>query len=354
MHRLTSKELTIQSKLLGWYKKNKRILPWRKLDKKKLPNSYYILVSEFMLQQTTVNAVIPRFQDFIKMWPNLRKLSTINDKQILQFWSGLGYYARAKNLLNSAKIISFKFKNTVPDNYNDLITLPGVGDYTAKAILGIGYNKPVMPVEANIKRMLARLYGLEQSINLINKKIASLSQYYASKTQSSNLIQAFMDYGSIICVPRNPKCDICIIASKCIANQRKISNIIPKKIKSKKAKIKKYTRAYIIINGSGEILVRRRDPKGMLPSMLEVPNDKWVAEKKLLVRDRSISFFQKKFTRCKPIIYSFSHFDLAIDIYFTKERKKKIKNHDWILLNNIAEIGMPTVMKKIVEVAELN
>ena len=103
------------------------------------------------------------------MWPNLRKLSTINDKQILQFWSGLGYYARAKNLLNSAKIISFKFKNTVPDNYNDLITLPGVGDYTAKAILGIGYNKPVMPVEANIKRMLARLYGLDQSINLINK-----------------------------------------------------------------------------------------------------------------------------------------------------------------------------------------
>ena len=229
MHRLTSKELTIQSKLLGWYKKNKRILPWRKLDKKKLPNSYYVLVSEFMLQQTTVNTVIPRFKDFIKMWPNLRKLSTINDRQILQFWSGLGYYARAKNLLNSAKIISFKFKNTVPDNYNDLITLPGVGDYTAKAILGIGYNKPVMPVEANIKRMLARLYGLEQSINLINKKIASLSQYYASKTQSSNLIQAFMDYGSIICIPRNPKCDICIIASKCIAKQRKISNIIPKK-----------------------------------------------------------------------------------------------------------------------------
>ena len=108
------------------------------------------------------------------------------------------------------------------------------------------------------------------------------------------------------------------------------------------------------MNGSGEILVRRRDPKGMLPSMLEVPNDKWVAEKKLLVRDSSVSLFQKKFTRCKPIIYSFSHFDLAIDIYFTKERKRKIKNHDWILLNNIAEIGMPTVMKQIVKVAELN
>jgi adenine-specific DNA glycosylase len=92
----------------------------------------------------------------------------------------------------------------------------------------------------------------------------------------------------------------------------------------------------------------------MLPSMLEVPNDKWVVEKKLLVKDSSISLFQKKFTKCKPIIYSFSHFDLAIDIYFTKERKRKIKNHNWISLKNIAEIGMPTIMKKIVEVAKFN
>ena len=202
--------------------------------------------------------------------------------------------------------------------------------------------------------MLSRLYGLDQSINLINKKITSLSKFYISKKQSSNLIQAFMDYGSIICVPRNPRCGICIIAKECIANQKKITNIIPKKNKSKKTKMKKYTRAYIIINGSEEILVRRRASKGMLPSMLEVPNDKWVAEKKLLVKDSSINLFQKKFTKCKPIIYSFSHFDLAIDIYFTKERKRKIKNHDWILLNNIAEIGMPTIMKKIVEVAKLN
>jgi len=354
MPKLTSKELTIQSKLLGWYKKNKRILPWRKLDKKKLPNPYYVLVSEFMLQQTTVNTVISRFKDFIKKWPNLKKLSMINENQILQFWSGLGYYARAKNLLNSAKIISFKFNNIVPDNYNDLIDLPGVGDYTAKAVLGIGYNKSVMPVDANIKRMLARLYGLDQSINLINKKITSLSKFYTSKKQSSNLIQAFMDYGSIICVPRNPKCGICIFPKECIAKQKKITNIIPKKIKSTKTRMKKYTRAYIIINGSEEILVRRRSSKGMLPSMLEVPNDNWVTTKKLLVKDSSISLFQKKFTKCKPIIYSFSHFDLEIDIYLTKERKRKIKNHDWILLNNITKIGMPTIMKKIVAVAKLN
>ena len=118
--------------------------------------------------------------------------------------------------------------------------------------------------------------------------------------------------------------------------------------------MKKYTRAYIIMNGSEEILVRRRAPKGMLPSMLEVPNDKWVATKKLLAKDSSISLFKKKLTKSKSIIYSFSHFDLEIDIYLTRERKRKIKNHDWILLKNIAEIGMPTLMKKIVEIAKLN
>ena len=136
--------------------------------------------------------------------------------------------------------------------------------------------------------------------------------------------------------------------------KKKIINIIPKKIKTKKTRIKKYTRAYIIINGSKEILVRRRAPKGMLPSMLEVPNDRWVSEKKLLVKDNSTKFFQKKFTKCKSIIYSFSHFDLEIDIYLTKERKRKIKNHEWVLLNSITKIGMPTVMKKIVIEAKLN
>ena len=354
MPKVISKELTIQSKLLCWYKKNKRALPWRKLEGKRLPNPYHVLVSEFMLQQTTVNTVVPRFKEFIKIWSNLKKLSVANENQILQFWSGLGYYARAKNLLNSAKTISQKFNNIVPDNYNELIDLPGVGDYTAKAILGIGYNQSVMPVDANIQRILVRLYGLSQSINLIKKKIISISELYISKKQSSNLIQAFMDYGSVICVPRNPKCNLCIIAKECEANKKKIANNIPKKIKSKNIKIKKYTRAYIIINDLKEILVRRRAPKGMLSSMLEVPNDIWVTKKKLLVKDNLINFFQKKFIKYKPITYSFSHFDLEVDIYFAKERKRKIKNHKWILLDNINKIGMPTIMKKIIAAAKLN
>ena len=199
MPRITSKEIKIQSKLLCWYKKNKRILPWRKLHNKKLPNPYYVLVSEFMLQQTTVNAVVSRFKEFIKIWPNLKKLSMINENQILQFWSGLGYYARAKNLLNSAKIISLKFNNIVPDNYNDLIDLPGVGDYTANILLALIYNQPRIALDGNVKRVLSRLFN----INL--KNVANL---FKTK-RNADLAEAFMEFGALICKPVDPKCNEC-------------------------------------------------------------------------------------------------------------------------------------------------
>lgn len=348
MPSLKSKKFIIQYKLLRWFKKNQRILPWRTSANNNLPNPYYVMVSEFMLQQTTVNSVISKFNEFIQIWPNLKKLSAVNENEILQFWSGLGYYIRAKNLFKSTKIITEKYNSIIPDNYHELIKLPGVGDYTAKAILGIGFNQSVMPVDANIERILARLYGLKKPIILIKKNISSLAESYISKKQSSNLIQAFMDYGSIICMPRNPKCNVCEIAKECVAYKKNLIHIIPKKKKSTNTKIKKYTRAYIIINHSNEILVRRRSPKGMLPSMVEIPNDKWVTRKKLLKKDNAANFFKNKLNHRGSLLYSFSHFNLEVDIFLIKSSKKKIKNHKWILLNNISSSGMPTIMKKIV------
>ena len=350
MPRLKNEELIIQSQLLNWYKKNKRILPWRKLLKNNLPNPYFIFVSEYMLQQTTVNTVIIKFVEFIGFWPNLKKLSATRERRILRFWSGLGYYARAKNLLKSSKIISKQFNNRIPDKYEDLINLPGIGEYTAKAILGIAYNQPTMPVEANIERIIARLYCLKKPIKKIKKNISFFATKFISKKQSSNLIQAFMDYGSIICTPRNPKCSFCVIAKHCIANKKNLVSLIPKKNTAIIKKPTKYTRAYIILNNLNEVLVRRRPDKGMLPSMLEVPNDLWVTQKKFLKKDPLTKKF-KKFSRCDSILYSFSHFDLKVDIYLTKQNKVKIKNYEWILFGNIASSGMPTIMKKIVTAA---
>ena len=232
-------EKRIISKLLSWYLINQRSLPWRVLNKNKLPNPYYVFVSEFMLQQTTVPTVKKRFEEFIYKWPKLKQLAEATEPQILKFWSGLGYYSRARNLLKAAKIIDKKFNKTIPQKYDDLMSLPGVGDYTAKAILGIGYNKPVMPLDANIERMLARLYALNKPITQIKKQLDQKSLFFISKKYSSNLIQSFMDYGSLICTPRNPDCENCKIQKYCLAFQQNIQNSIPNKIKNNKIKPKK-------------------------------------------------------------------------------------------------------------------
>ena len=214
------KENRIKLKLLGWYKRNARELPWRKIKNKNLPNPYYILVSEFMLQQTTVNTVIPRFNEFINIWPSLKDLSNTSESKILKFWSGLGYYARAKNLLKTAKLIEKKYNSKISKDYNNLIQLPGIGDYTAKAILSIAYDKPVIPIDANIKRIISRIYGINKSNKDLLSKVDKFSNILHSKN-ISNFIQSLMDYGSLICLPNKPKCEKCIIKNDCLAFKKK-------------------------------------------------------------------------------------------------------------------------------------
>jgi len=341
----------VQRFLLKWYEKNKRDLPWRKLQENQLPNPYYILVSEFMLQQTTVNTVVKRFNEFIHLWPSLKQLSLITENRILKFWSGLGYYNRARNLLKTVKIISRDFKSKIPQNYDQLINLPGVGEYTAKAILGIAYNKSVMPLDANIERIIARLYGFQLPLIKMKSELKKKSNDFISNNYSNHLIQAFMDYGSLICTPRNPDCSSCLIKTKCLSYKKNLQNIIPVKVRSNSTKRKKYSRAYILYNEKNEILVRKRSSKGMLASMLEVPNDNWVINKKSLVQDKIVLTIKGKMQSKGSIEYSFSHFDLETEVFFAKVKKKIFTNQKWIKKSNINKTELPTVMKKIVKVA---
>ena len=343
-------EKQIISKLLRWYASNKRDLPWRLKKEDNLPLPYYVFVSEYMLQQTTVPTVKTRFEEFIKIWPTLKDLAKTTEPKILKFWSGLGYYSRARNLLKAAKIIDKNLKSEIPKKYEDLIILPGVGDYTAKAILGIGYNASVMPLDANIERILARLYALNQPLIKVKKKLSEKAQLFLSKKYSSNLIQSFMDYGSIICTPRNPNCSICEIKKYCLSYQKKIQNTIPVKVKKTTSKPKKFSRAYILINEKNEILVRKRASKGMLASMLEVPNDDWVEKKSLLQRDVIVNEIQKKLIRKGDLRYSFSHFDLYVEIFYKKIRKIDYPKNKWLNINKYSNSQLPTVMKKILEI----
>tara|TARA_B100000686_G_scaffold238553_1_gene246733 strand:+ start:3764 stop:4810 length:1047 start_codon:yes stop_codon:yes gene_type:complete len=342
-------EKQIISTLLRWYATNKRDLPWRFIEKNNLPNPYYVFVSEYMLQQTTVATVKTRFAKFIKKWPTIKDLSNTTEPKILKFWSGLGYYSRARNLLKAAKIIEKNFNSKIPDQYEDLISLPGIGDYTAKAILGIGYNHSVMPLDANIKRIFSRLYAFDKPIIKIIKQLSTQADLFLSKQNSSNLIQSFMDYGSLICTPRNPNCSICKIKKNCLSYENNIQNTIPIKLKKQKLKPKKYTRAYVLMNEKEEILVRTRPSRGMLASMLEVPNDAWVEKKNLLKKDNLVKKINEKFHRKETLLYSFSHFDLNTDIFYLKVRRKNFPKQKWLNISKFTNSQLPTVMKKIIE-----
>ena len=349
MTKSKTKEFIIKSNLLLWYRKNKRNLPWRKLYKSKLPNPYYVMISEYMLQQTTVGTVKTRFQEFISKWPNIESLSKISNSTILSFWSGLGYYSRATNLLKAIKTIKKKYNGKIPSNYNDLLELPGIGVYTAKAILGIAYNRPVMPIDANIERIIARLYNFNSPIITIKEELNNKAKFFISKNSSTNLIQAFMDYGSIICKPKNPNCSICVIKKKCLSYKNNNQYNIPFKLKTKSKKLKKYSRAYVFLKGKNKILVRKRKSKGMLPSMLEVPNDVWVKNKEILVMDKIAHSFKDSLILKGSMTYSFSHFDLEVDVFTITVSKNKFNNHKWINKQNISKSGLPTIMKKIIE-----
>ena len=147
---------TITNKILYWYYNNKRALPWRKKNSQ-IKREYYTLVSEFMLQQTQVSTVIPYFKKFIKNIPNLKSLANINEKKLLKYWEGLGYYSRARNLKKTAKIAVSKYKKKLPNTLEELKTLPGIGDYTASAILSIAFNKPFIPIDGNVERIIKRI-----------------------------------------------------------------------------------------------------------------------------------------------------------------------------------------------------
>ena len=269
--------------------------------------------------------------------------------RILNFWSGLGYYSRATNLLAASKIIHTKFKNKIPDNYDNLTSLPGIGDYTAKAILGIAYNKPVLPLDANIQRILARLHSIKHPLIEKKNELKKISNLYISKKSSTDLIQAFMDYGSLICLPRNPLCNKCVIQKNCKAYQENIQNFVPFKKNKVFKKIIKYSRGYVLSNEKDEIFIRKRAAIGMLASMFEVPNDPWVINKNELRSDKIVQKIKKKLLLKGKVKYSFSHFDLHVDVFFGKIIKKNYSNVKWLSKRKISSSGMPTVMKKILE-----
>jgi A/G-specific adenine glycosylase len=214
------KDQIITNKILNWYDINKRSLPWRKKTSSK-KKQYYTLVSEFMLQQTQVITVIPYFNRFIKNIPDLVTLASYENRKLIKLWEGLGYYSRVRNLKKAAQIVIKDFNKTLPDNIIDLKSLPGIGDYTASAIMAIAFNKPVIPLDGNIERVLKRYLYLKNENQIQKDNLTKQKKIFGTSLRSSDYAQALMELGALICKPINPYCERCPISGKCKSYKKK-------------------------------------------------------------------------------------------------------------------------------------
>lgn len=330
--------------VLNWYSLNKRDLPWRyKNNSQKDP--YKIWVSEIMLQQTTVQTVIPYYKKFIKRWPNVKKLSTSNINEVLDFWSGLGYYRRAKNLHLTSKIISNQFDGVFPLEKNEIIKLPGIGEYTAAAIRAIVKDEEDTVVDANIERVIARVFYLKKPIKKIKKEIKQNAKKLTPKLNNGDYIQALMDIGSLICTPKDPLCNDCPIEKFCITKKKNAVNEIPKKIIKNDKPVREGI-VFWIKNKNNQILLKRRDETGLLPGMLEFPSYNW-SKNKINENDKKILSIKNIKKLNKKVIHEFSHFKLKLTVYEKNKFNKNRIDGMWVGIDEINELGLPTLMKKV-------
>lgn len=258
-------DLTFSSKLTGWYKKEKRMLAFRKTK-----DPYKIWVSEIILQQTQMITGLIYYKNFIKKFPTIQSLASASENTIYSTWKGLGYYNRAKNLLKTAKIITKKYNGKLPKNSKELILLPGIGKYTAAAIASICYNEKIPVVDANVYRVLSRYLGVFYNTSKSN----SYNHYYnISKSITKNVSkmgeynQAIMDFGATICTPKKPLCKNCLLILDCEAYQTNIVEKLP--IKKKRLIKKKRFFNYFIIENKDSYLVQKRKKKDVWLNLLE-------------------------------------------------------------------------------------
>jgi A/G-specific adenine glycosylase len=247
------KDQIITNKILNWYDIHKRSLPWRsRVSSKK--KQYYTLVSEFMLQQTQVVTVIPYFNRFIKNIPDLETLASFEDQKLIKLWEGLGYYSRVRNLKKAAQVIIKNFKKKIPDNYLDLKSLPGIGDYTASAISAIAFNKPIIPLDGNVERVLKRYLYLKSESQIQKENLIKRKKVLGTSSRSSDYAQALMELGALICKPNNPICEKCPISKNCKSFIKK--DFVLTKIKKNKKdkyfllKVYKKNNKYLLIKNN--------------------------------------------------------------------------------------------------------
>jgi len=320
---------TLSKKILAWYDNNKRNLPWR-VSKKSSKKLYYRLLSEFMLQQTQVKTVIPHFKKFTNKYKTLEALSKINESQILKLWEGLGYYRRAKNLLASVKLLVKDYNSKLPNTLKDIKKLPGVGDYTGNALLGFIHNYPTIAIDGNVKRVFVRYLNKKESKINFEKLIQINKKNLFITNRNSDFVEALMEFGALICRPKDPKCSQCCLNKSCkyLRSSKKIKTDNRKKIKVMDYDI------FCYLNKKKQIALTKKNEISFLKNF-NLP----------LIKKMKNNAENKDWRFLKNYKNSISNLSLNINLYY-KFSNKIPKSYNWYSLNNNKEF-IPSFTKKI-------
>ena len=315
--------------LLCWYAVDKRQLPWRALPGER-PDPYRVWLSEVMLQQTTVAAVRPYFEKFTRRWPTVAALAAAEEVEVMAAWAGLGYYARARNLIACARKVAAEHGGRFPDTEAELRKLPGIGRYTAAAIAAIAVARRAVVVDANVERVVSRLFAVETPLPAAREELYRLADTLTPKDGAGDFAQAMMDLGSRICTVRAPKCGRCPLAADCEAHATGATERFPVKV-ARAPKPRREGTAYWLERG-GEVLLVRRPAKGLLGGMLALPVE---AEP-----------CPAAWEEAGTVEHVFTHFALTMRLLCAVETDAQVGG-EWWPVNRLAEAGLPTLFAKL-------
>jgi A/G-specific adenine glycosylase len=343
----------VAAAVLAWYDRERRRLPWR-MESGETPDPYRVWLSEIMLQQTTVKAVLPRYDLFLRRWPDVQALARAELGEVLAAWAGLGYYARARNLHACAREVADRHGGRFPEDEAGLRKLPGIGDYTAAAIAAIAFGARATPVDGNIERVVARLFAVTTPLPVAKPEIRALAEMLTPDARPGDFAQAMMDLGATLCTPRRPACGLCPLRIDCLGYAEGIAEVLPYRVEKGERPVRRGA-TFVAIRPDGAVLLRERPPRGLLGGMLETPSSPWdePGPNGRSLRDHAPL---KAHWRKLPglVEHTFTHFHLELAVYRAEvgadaapERAAEPERCLWLRPRQLAGAALPSLMRKV-------
>lgn len=340
---MDAKHLSVAERLLDWYDRHHRSLPWRSPPGTPPPDPYRVWLSEVMLQQTQVASVRPYFEAWTAHWPSFAALAAADYADVMAAWAGLGYYARARNLLACARVVAAL--GALPDSEAGLRALPGIGDYTAAAIAAIAFGRRAVVVDANVERVVSRLFAIAEPLPAARAAIRAATDTITPDDRAGDFAQAMMDLGSMVCTVRTPRCLLCPLRDDCTAYHAGTPEAFPVKA-AKKAKPQRHGTLFWA-ERDGRVLLVRRPDKGLLGGMRALPTGPWADS------DPGVEGapFAADWRAIGLVRHGFTHFDLACTV-MVADAGDDVAQGEWWPVAKIADAGLPTLFARAIAVVE--